>query len=339
MNKERLYYLDFIRTIAVIAILLTHFNAVFIISYPMEVWDRMVLTYKVCNLYIGDFGVALFFVVSGAALMYVYDEKLELKSFFKKRFLAIYPMFWIAYVVAFFYLFYINKGINMAIPKRNFIFTFLGFDGYLNGVVPNFYILGEWFLGCIILIYAVFPLLRWGVNNHPVICGIVVLALYVLSVWLYNGPINRVELITTRMPEILFGMYFVKYIKKVNVPLFIVSLIILIINTYFAPDWIASFQTTYIGIASFCVLVFIYKFIDWKIIRKICACISKYSYAIFLVHHVIIDRITSTFDLALLSRTESYLLFITCCLITAVFAKLLYVANDICIEKFTKSRA
>lgn len=61
MKKERLFYLDFIRAIAVVAILLTHFNAVYLISYPPEAWDKIVVTYKVCNLYIGDFGVALFF--------------------------------------------------------------------------------------------------------------------------------------------------------------------------------------------------------------------------------------------------------------------------------------
>lgn len=339
MKKERLFFLDFIRAIAVIAILLTHFNAVYLLSYPPEAWDKIVVTYKVCNLYIGDFGVALFFIVSGAALMHVYDEKLELKTFYKKRFLAIYPMFWMAYFIGFIYLFYVNKGFDTSIPKRNIIYTILGFDGYLTGVVPNFYILGEWFLGCIVLIYVVFPLLRWGVQKHPIGCAIITLLLYVWSVWIYNGTLNRVELITTRLPEILFGMYFVKYIKKVNVPMLVVSVCVLVLNTIFAPSWLASFQTTYVGIASFCVLVFISKYLDFSAVRKICSCISKYSYAIFLVHHVIIDRMTSTFDLATLTRTGSYILFITCCVVIAFFAKILYIANDKSVQWFRKVKS
>jgi len=62
------------------------------------------------NIYIGDWGVSLFFIISGAALMYVYQEKLEYKRFYKKRFESLYPMFWMAYIIAFIGLFYLNKG-------------------------------------------------------------------------------------------------------------------------------------------------------------------------------------------------------------------------------------
>ena len=79
MKKERLFYLDFIRTIATISILLTHFNAIYIFSYP-EQSDKAVITSRVFGLYIGDFGVSLFFIISGAALMYIYGEKMDLKD-------------------------------------------------------------------------------------------------------------------------------------------------------------------------------------------------------------------------------------------------------------------
>ena len=54
MKKERLFYLDFIRTIATISILLTHFNAIYIFSYP-EQSDKAVIPSIVFGLYIGDF--------------------------------------------------------------------------------------------------------------------------------------------------------------------------------------------------------------------------------------------------------------------------------------------
>lgn len=104
MKKERLFYLDFIRTIATISILLTHFNAIYIFSYP-EQSDKAVITSRVFGLYIGDFGVSLFFIISGAALMYIYGEKMDLKTFYYKRFKSIFPMFWLAYFFAFFILF------------------------------------------------------------------------------------------------------------------------------------------------------------------------------------------------------------------------------------------
>ena len=40
------------------------------------------------------------------------------------------------------------------------MFSVLGLDGYLLPLGANFYKIGEWFLGCLLLIYLLFPLLR-----------------------------------------------------------------------------------------------------------------------------------------------------------------------------------
>ncbi|MEG1958059.1 MAG: acyltransferase family protein, partial [Lachnospiraceae bacterium] len=196
MKKERLFYLDFVRAIAAVAIILTHFNAVYLfMNNPMP--EKSVITVSVSNIYIGSWGVSLFFIISGAALMYVYDEKCELKKFFQKRFLAIYPMFWIAYSCAFLYLFYVNKGVNNGAPKINMILTILGLDGYLAENIPTFYILGEWFLGAIIIMYLIFPLLRILINKFPVALAIGIIVLYIISIWKYNLPFNQVEFLPT----------------------------------------------------------------------------------------------------------------------------------------------
>ena len=162
MKKERLFYLDFVRAVAAISIIMTHFNARYLYLNP-PVPEKAVLTTMVSNIYIGNWGVSLFFIISGAALMYVYEEKCDLKIYFKKRFLSIYPMYWIAYICGFLYLFYTNKAVPGAGgPKINFIFSILGFDGLLAENIPTFYVLGEWFLGAIICMYILFPLLRAG---------------------------------------------------------------------------------------------------------------------------------------------------------------------------------
>ena len=156
MKKERLFYLDFVRAIAAVSIVITHFNARFLLlNLPTP--EKAVITTTVSNIYIGNWGVSLFFIISGAALMYVYEEKCDLKTFYKKRFFSIYPMFWIAYFFAFCYLFYVNKAIpGGGAPKKNFILSIIGFDGLMAENVQTFYILGEWFLGAIILMYVFF---------------------------------------------------------------------------------------------------------------------------------------------------------------------------------------
>ena len=232
MKKERIFYLDFIRAFATIVIILTHFNAMYL-YLPVPTPEKAVITTKVANIYIGSFGVTLFFIISGAALMYVYDNECKLKSFYKKRFITIYPMFWIGYTLAFLYRFYINRG-----------------------------------------------------------------------------------------------MYFIKYFRKVKLPVAIVSLIILIVNTVVKPEINNSVQTTYVGFASFCVLVYLSKYLEVNAIKKICAIISKFSYAIFLVHHIIILELAKNFDLQNITRTNSYLLFMVCVIFIAIGAYLLFEIHE-----------
>ena len=200
MRKERLFYLDFIRAIATISIIMTHFNARYIYAGAQYIYKAIIST-TFFNIYIGDWGVSLFFIISGAALMYVYQEKLEYKRFYKKRFESLYPMFWMAYIIAFIGLFYLNKGMFLQAPKKNFILTIIGFDGYLAANVPTFYILGEWFLGCIILFYVLFPLLRTGVNKYPKATVVVTAMIYLVFIFFYHGvfpPVStKIQLYST----------------------------------------------------------------------------------------------------------------------------------------------
>lgn len=323
MKKERLFYLDFVRAIAVVSILMTHFNARYLYLVP-PMPEKAVITTMVSNIYIGNWGVSLFFIISGSALMYVYQDKLELKKFYKKRFLSIYPMFWMAYIIAFAYFCVKNHMMpGTGTPKVNFIFTILGLDGMLAAYIPTFYILGEWFLGTIILMYLLFPLLRTGVNQKPVLTAAAVLVIYAVM-FLLEDRVNISIIVLTRLPEIVFGMYFVRWGKKVDWKMALSAFLILIVNGVVAPSWSSMLQTTYVGIASFIVLVFLSYYLKFSACEKFCDVISKYSYAIFLVHHVIIAEIMARFDLVNISVKKSYLLFAAICVVIAVFAWILF---------------
>lgn len=327
MKRERIFYLDFIRAIAVIMILLTHYNAIFLYLNPQQL-DKVVVTYQVCNIYIGAFGVTLFFIISGAALMYVYESKLAVVTFFKKRFVSLYPMFWIAWLCAFAVRFAIGERMDPSIPKASFLYTILGFDSYMSNVQPTFYIVGEWFLGCIILIYLVFPLLRWGVNKKPVWTCVILLLLYFVGLFCYQTYFPKSVLLFVRLPEFVFGMLFIKYFKKVKLPIAAAALAVLIANTVLAPSWDTSIQTTYVGISAFLVLVFVSEYLKFSVVEKFTQFISKYSYAIFLVHHVLFYRVTGYFDLYHISTAQSYLIFAgSCCLIMVLSVGLNWV-ND-----------
>lgn len=322
-HKPRLFYLDWVRALSVILIVITHFNNPFMGSSP-------IVTNHPFGIYIGTLGVSQFLIISGAALMYSYEdqEHLNFRAFYWKRFKSLYPMFWIAFVVANTYLLIRTRGAvaNQA-PKWSIIYSILGVDGYLaNAGIATFYTLGEWFLGFIIIFYFIFPVLRYGVKQHPWITAVVALTLYVLTLAIQPNIHGLPEelLISTRLPELLFGMYFVRYWKKVPHPVGAAACVLLIAQqfTHLLKDNIAN---SIVGILFFLVLVWIGEVITYKPLRTTATWLSAYSYPIFLVHHVVIIQIFSVIDPSRLSanRIEAYLLFFADCVIILVFSFML----------------
>lgn len=326
-RKERFFYLDFVRVIAVILILLTHYNAVFLYTYPQQL-QNIVLTYRIANIYIGDLGVSIFFIISGVALMTVYGENINIKRFFKKRFISIYPMFWLTYLVAFIHRYLTTGYYGQGIPLKSMIYTLTGFDGCFAAVEPTFYLVGEWFLGCIIIIYLFFPILRIGVKKYLGITVTAVTLLFLLGVFCYVTAFPKAMLPIIRVAEFTFGMIFAQNIKHVNWKVALSSLICLIGNTVFAPTIDNNIQTLYVGIMSFCILVYLAQKINASWFKKCCENISKYSYAVFLCHHYIILTIMGKFDLYSMTIQESYFMFFACCGIIILISLMLYWCNS-----------
>lgn len=167
-------------------------------------------------------------------------------------------------------------------------------DGYLsNAGIPTFYTLGEWFLGFILLFYAVFPLLRYGVKRHPWITGIIIAVLYMLTVVLrpnLHGMPSDI-LLTTRLPELAFGMYFVRFIKKVPHVVGAAAVVLLAVQQ-FTDILKGNVAVTLVGVVFFLFLVWISQWFDHQPIRVVIGSLSKYSYAIFLVHHQVIMQVS-----------------------------------------------
>lgn len=334
-KKQRLFYLDFIRAIAAISIVITHFNVRYLVHIP-EIKGKMIGVQKIGNIGSGEWGVSLFFIISGAALMYVYEKRDDWKQFYKKRFLSIYPMFWIAYgTVLGFYVLKNHMMIGKGVPKWRFIFTLLGVDGLLsvNGY-QTFYLLGEWFLGTIILLYLIFPVLKKLLNTNLWITIVIVVMGYVASLGICNEiTIVSATVLFIRLPEFVFGMIFVKLRWKPQWKTALSAMILIIVNGIFKPEIAGSIQTTYIGIASFLVLVFVSGLVKNKGIQKFCEGISKYSYAVFLVHHIIIINVMNFVDLGKVSLFQSYILFAIISCMIAVAAWGLYKIHGIIMRK------
>ena len=245
-------------------------------------------------------------------------------------------MFWMAYsAVLAVYVLKNRTMIGDGIPKWRFLFTILGFDGLLivNGYA-TFYLLGEWFLGAIILLYIIFPVLKKSINTN--LWGAVAFAVagYIIGLVICSKiALVPATILLVRLPEFVFGMIFVKLNWRADWKISILALILIIANMIFKPEIPASIQTTYIGISSFLVLVFVSALVKNKGIKKICEGISKYSYAVFLVHHIIIINVMNFVDLTKVTLLQSYLLFVVIGCMIAVVAGGLYKINRILVRK------
>lgn len=333
-RKKKIFYLDFIRVISMLMIVTYHFyvhfaenNITGIKIFSNDKW--------------GMIGVTLFFMISGASLMYNYGEKIDIKKYAKNRFLGIYPMFWIAYILVFIYIFYGCKRLIWNLPIYKLGISLLAMDGYLSPYTKTFYLIGEWFLGCIVLIYIIFPILRKLMNKYPKTFFIVSTSInFITLIWYRNGimPINK-NLIVCAYSFIL-GMYIIKYIRNIKLWHMIISSIIAIIaycihvNDINIKVLIANF----IGYTLFIVLGYIGQKVKNITIQQIFSTISKYSYAVFLVHHYIIMKVENTFQNTHLRLSETIFLYITCWIVISICAKILYIINKNILNFFKKEK-
>lgn len=320
-KPPRLFYLDFIRALATLIIVLTHFNN------PYLADGRYLITNNPFGIYVGSLGVSLFLIISGAALTYTYKRPIDLKKFYWKRFKGIYPMFWVAWILAVVILFTKNQGNSpVSAPIPNFIFTALGIDGLLaNFGIPTAYLLGEWFLGFIVLFYVVFPLLLWAVEKYPVWTIAGALLIYTCS-FLYfqsHSGIPSAVILTTRLPELLFGMFFTRYVKRIHWSWLIPAAAIILISSILPDQIPEDIAVTFVGISFFLILVFVGRYLTFQPVRKTVELISKYSYPIFLVHHVVIMEMFNSLPWATFGTKHLILMFTAVLIITFALAVLL----------------
>lgn len=281
MKKQRIYYLDLIKIIAAAAVFICHFTRnleINQVGYTLKILPDYVF-----NVYLGSFGVSLFFIISGAALMYVYDEELELFSYYKKRFMGIYPMFWIAFLAAFSISLFRTRSISPDVPKWKVIYSILGIDGNALWWGNNYYQIGEWFLGVIICLYIIFPLLRWCMKKSLVMTCIGVIGTYIACVLWFHTTLPLDCFFLARVPEMMFGMIFIRYIRKVGKVHLVVSLIAVAVVSVLPHEMInPTVATTLVGIGAFSILTWIFQHVPTSgLMKRMALVCGKYCYAFF----------------------------------------------------------
>ena len=201
MEKKRLFYLDFIRTIALFIILVVHFNATITNMFTLP--SKFTGSVLPGGIYLGELGSGLFFMISGAALGLTLDRPFRTGQFYQKRVKAIYPMFYIAFLVSFGIRFTENPAYYAAVPSASILYTVFGIDMFAMSVGwsgLNFACVGEWFTGVILILYLMFPVFRKGVSKVPFVTAVLAAALFIP---LHLSGIDRGLVFLNALPPLL----------------------------------------------------------------------------------------------------------------------------------------
>ncbi|MDO5416501.1 MAG: acyltransferase, partial [Lachnospiraceae bacterium] len=347
-NKTRLFYLDVIRVAAAILIVIYHFPLP--LSVP-AVWipdlfngtgggqPSVDILHATVNGSWGMTPVYCFFMVSGAALMHRYgrEERLDVKQFYKKRFFSIYPLFWIAYLIGFFAVYW-QLGHLYEVPTWSILWSVLGVDGWIVNWIPTFYMLGEWFLACIIMLYLVFPAVRWCWRKNMHLTMLVSFLAVAALFWYHPFPMDIKQNPVVDLFYFLLGAWIEEGRRwaageeksrgtgrrKMTVMLWLISVVVLIVwftlpITRNLPPMEATYSAQSHGMGMFLRQSFIllctcaaYLFLmgiadileKGRILRNVILEISGKTYGIFLTHHMVSQILCGHFDGANSSARE-----------------------------------
>ena len=293
----RIVSLDAIRILAFFAIVLSHVLAH---GDAAEVpqWATVECTQW------GRLGVALFFFLSGAALsIRSLGRRGEgFRTFYAKRLRALLPPFWVAYFVCAMVAFWLGRGMAFGNDWLEITPTLFGMDGYLFSRLPTRCLVGEWYVGCLLLAYILAPWLHRVVLKQPIAS----LAALLATEWLalrYALPVsdaipffNKVAHfnVLPHLLEFASGMAFISCVRpnaRRYAAAFGCAALYLAVYIPLAPRplFVCDPAGSLASIALFIALCFIFDSVAFSPpLGRAIGSIGKATYLAFLFHHRVI---------------------------------------------------
>lgn len=332
MKNNRLVFLDAVRSISILLIIFFHYNCatVRIVSEDITLFDF----YK----FAGNIGVSMFFILSGASLGISSKKDFSILNFYKKRFLAIFPLFWTVYILFFIAgVIFIKPSHFQGINPLMIVFTILGIDGFLLYKIPNFYLIGEWFLGCLLILYAFFPILRYLFFLNRFLLLLISFFLLFFLTKFYSLDMSLLRFPLFRLFELVFGMHFISIYNKDSLKgnslLLFLSLIGIFAIFYFDFEKNMIVSNIVLGILSFVLLSATSSILITTFTQKFISFLSKYSFAAFLVHHLIIVKIVTLSKSLVILEAYNFFIFIFTILIIYFIAFLVQNSLNFALKK------
>jgi len=265
----------------------------------------------------GSVGTALFFMISGAGLIYNYEgEDLDIRRFYFKRFLKMLPALYFTHIVVFIILSIIQDSLLYKITVRSVFLT-------LQGKA----LVGEWFTPVILFCYVLFPLMKILYERKKILT-----TLFFTLGFMINQKFKLFTLgsqwasYVNGIYAFWIGMLIIGYRKKLSIkilPMLMVFLIsIPLWGKYISLEGMWYYMPT-ILCASTLFTMMLYTNINNHIVNKI----SSYSYEIYLIHHQIMYITFPIISTVAKTQKQYMLFFVVLLFVTYCFAEKLNMLN------------
>lgn len=342
-TKSRIPEFDFIRVLAMFWVVTYHFG----MEYRNPVSSTPLLNFFCVtpNFDFGNVAVTLFLMLSGALLYRKYksDGIHNLRKFYVGRARTIYPAFWVVnlYVILAMARHWISDGSPFfAGHPLKLLLTITGLDGYLQMFgVRSYYFCGEWFIGAILLLYLLFPLLAFAYTKSRVLLLSFLAVAYGLQFLLPAGY----EKVFSILPAVIclkfvMGFLLIESVDKLRLPqVRLFSLIVLLCICFISIP--GSLKLDFWGSLSALLLLPLVLWLGGPAIRlapvqKIVRFLAPISYCVFLIQHIAIVwlqmafvKLLDRFGVALNAPVAFALFLVTFAMIVVVAWGLKFVAD------------
>ncbi len=291
-QKEHIKACDFMRAVCALGIVLYH--------YSVHITDENLQSvFRFCQIEWSDVIVTIFFLISGAMLFYNYPVISSLKGFYYKRWKSIFPFFYLIFIPKFLLNVIRYKSVFYLGHPFGLLLSFLGVDGYFSYRIDTYYMMGEWFLGAIILLYLLYPAVLWLFRKSAALTTFLAIAGYIFMLQSGIFIIDPLRNLLSCLMCFELGMLFMKYKKRLctlAVCLISLALAVLVCACEMGLPIYPVTRYHLVGIFLFTVLFYLGDYVmKVPYLSKALSEISKLSFPIFLLHHITILQAVELF--------------------------------------------
>lgn len=274
VKVKHIAFIDFLRYVAMVEIFLSHFHGE-----------------KIPIIFSGDFGVSIFFMISG--LLLVYPER-NLDYFWRKKAIKLLPLYYLSTVLVYIISkVFVGLTATPASPPvtllKSIVFIPHAIENEIRFIYPAlWFIYIEVFIQLIFFIFAKILKSRYKAA-FPTIG--VILGLNILSYYTHNPYLNFYGnvLVFYFVPGFITGLF----LQTVSLPEKnwgpVISSIIVVVGTIAILFYATKYTSNLFNICLLSILFFITINLFYNIrVSSIIKCLSRISYSFYIIHYFVI---------------------------------------------------